>query len=153
MSSLRLRPILIVEDSDEDYDTVLVALGRVGVPNPVLRAQDGDECLELLATTTRGPAGETFALVLLDLSLPGTDGRDVLRALRNIPNLRRVPVVVLTTSGSSRDCDVCYEAGANAYHKKPVRFEEHLAVLEEIFHYWCRHVVLPASDLRPRVIY
>ncbi|UQA62554.1 response regulator [Polyangium aurulentum] len=151
MSSLRLRPILIVEDSDEDYDTAITAIARVGIPNPVLRAQDGDECLELLASAAKAAASESFALVLLDLSLPGTDGRDVLQALRAVPNLRRLPVVVLTTSGSSRDCDACYEAGANAFHKKPVRFDEHLAVLEEIFRYWCRHVVLPAAELRPRV--
>jgi len=153
MSSLRLRPILIVEDSDEDYDTAVTAIARVGVPNPVLRARDGDECLELLAAAAKAAASEAFALVLLDLSLPGTDGRDVLRGLREIQTLRRVPVVVLTTSGSSRDCDACYEAGANAYHKKPVQFEEHLAVLEEIFRYWCRHVVLPAAEMRPRVSY
>jgi CheY-like chemotaxis protein len=130
--------ILVLEDCDEDFETVCDAARRAGVTHQLHRAKTGDECVEFLRQGDSLPA-----FVLLDLNTVGGDGRDALRFAKSDPRLRSVPVVVLTTSANPRDLDFCYGGGANAYHVKPVRHDEHLRVLGEIFHYWLRAVALP----------
>lgn len=140
---MRSRHILVLEDSDEDFDTVLDAARRGGVPRPIVRATAGDECLRLLC----GAAGRRDALpalVLMDLNTPGDDGREALRAIRNDVTLKTLPLVVLSGSANPRDLQFCYLQGANAYHVKPVDHAMHLQVLQQIFAYWLGSVVLPA---------
>lgn len=135
------RPIVVVEDSDEDFDTIQEAARRARLPNPLLRATTGGGCLELL----RGLAAEPVrpALVLMDLNTPGLDGREALREIKADARLGALPVVVLSTSSDPRDLAFCYTAGANAYHLKPVRYTDHLQVLLDVFAYWLDRVVLP----------
>jgi len=140
---MRLQNIMVVEDSDEDFDTVCDAARRGGILHPIVRARSGAECLRLL----RGSAGNHDALtllVLLDLNTPGDDGRDVLREVRSDDALGTVPVVVLSASANARDVQFCYANGANAYHVKPVDHGLHLKVLQDIFAYWLGSAVLPA---------
>ena len=132
--------ILVVEDSDEDYDTVVEAAREKGVRNPLVRAVDADEAM-LRFDENRVPG---FAFVLLDNNLPGISGCELLGDLRTRPTLRRLPVVVYTTSTSTRDCDACYEAGANAYHVKSVRFDDCLRTLGDVFQYWLHGVLRPS---------
>ncbi|MFO0891275.1 MAG: response regulator [Isosphaeraceae bacterium] len=126
--------LLVVEDSDEDFDTIREAVARSGMPIEVRRAADGDQCLELL----RGDDGAAHRsiMVLLDLNIPGMDGRESLSAIKSDPRLRHVPVVVHTTSSNPRDVESCYRAGANAYHVKPIRYPEHLGSLRDLVLYW-----------------
>ena len=137
-------PLLVVEDSDEDFDTVLQAAKKAGLTNEVRRATTGDECLALL----RGSGGPIVrpALVLLDLNLPGTDGREALCQIRADARLRGLTVVVLSTSANPRDVNSCYRLGANAYHVKPVRHQDHLRVLLDLFAYWLTRVTLPEPE-------
>ena len=140
---MRLRNIVVVEDSDEDFDTVRDAARRSGVLNPLVRARSGAECLRLL----RGAAGDKDALallLLLDLNTPGDDGRDVLREVRSDEALGTLPVVVLSASANAPDLQFCYANGANAYHVKPVDHAMHLKVLQDMFAYWLGSVALPA---------
>jgi len=130
--------ILVLEDCEEDYETVCDAARRAGVTHKLRRATTGDECMEILRQSDSLPA-----LVLLDLNTARGDGRDALRFAKSDARLRSVPFVVLTTSANPRDLGFCYDGGANAYHVKPVRHDEHLRVLGEIFHYWLRAVALP----------
>lgn len=132
--------ILVVEDSDEDFDTVQEAAQAAGLPHTLLRASTGRECLALLRVE-KG-AGMHTALVLMDLNSPDVDGREALEAIKADAVLRHLPVVVLSTSGNARDIEFCYRAGANAFHIKPIRYEEHLALLRTIFAYWTRSVAL-----------
>ncbi len=136
--------ILVVEDSDEDFDTVRDAARRAALPQEIRRATTGDAALGLLADWERENQALP-ALVLLDLNTPGGDGREVLRAVRENPRLRALPLVVLSTSDNPRDLDFCYTSGANAYHTKPVGYPAHLAVLQQIFHYWLTAVSLPGG--------
>jgi len=131
-------PVLVLEDSDEDFDTTLVAARAAGITNPIRRVTSGDACLDVL----RGDESARLrpALVLLDLNTPGMDGRDTLVAIRADPSLRSLPVVVLSTSADPRDVKYCYLQGANAYHVKPVRYVDHLEVLREVFDYWLTRV-------------
>jgi CheY-like chemotaxis protein len=142
-------PIVVVEDLDEDFDTLLIAARLAGVRQEILRAVSGDECLRLL----RGAGGKPtpqFALLLLDLNTPGGDGRSALGQIRTDPDLSAIPLVVFSTSASPRDVDFCYAHGANAYHVKPVSHAEHLLVLQSIFAYWLGSVLLPTAPTLER---
>ena len=141
-ASRRLRPILVVEDSDEDFATVLEALNRAGVGNEVHRAESGDDAMDQLLACAAKPASLP-ALVLMDLSTPRGDGRDALRQMQLNDQLRAVPVVVLSTSHNPRDVGFCYAQGANAFHVKPVQHPAHLALLAHIFEYWLTLAMLP----------
>lgn len=139
---MRTRHILVVEDSDEDFETVLDAARRGGIATPVVRATSGQQCLRLL----RGgePRREALpALVVLDLNTPGDDGREALREIRQDTHFDALPVVVLSASANPRDLAFCYAQGVNAYHVKPVDHAVHLRLLQQIFAYWLGSVVLP----------
>jgi two-component system, response regulator len=138
------RHILVVEDSDEDFATVLDAARRSGVPNEIRRARSGDEGLRLLRQSPQAPAGLP-AMVLLDLNTPKDDGRDALLAIHKDDKLRALPLVVLSTSSNPRDLALCYACGANAYHVKPVQHGAHLKLLEQLFDYWLHQVTLPTD--------
>jgi CheY-like chemotaxis protein len=131
--------LVIVEDSDEDFDTVCQAVKRSGVAIEVQRAMTGGGGLTLL----RELAADRPVLVLMDLNTPGTDGREALAALKTDPALKAIPVVVFSTSANPKDVGFCYAAGANAYHVKPVRYPDHLQLVIDLVGYWFGRVVLP----------
>ena len=129
--------IVIAEDCDEDFETALEALKNAGMPHGVERAQTGDQCLQQLL----GAHAVQPNLVLMDLNLPGMDGREALREIKTNLLLKPIPVLVLTTSANPRDLAVCYASGANAYHVKPVHYPEYLDLLETIFRYWLKYTM------------
>lgn len=137
--------ILIVEDSPEDYDTTLRAFKRVGMKNKVLRFEMGDECLDYLFGRGGYEGKEVVlpALIMLDLNLPGTDGREVLKIIKSDRKLKKIPVVVLTTSNDIRDIEKCYELGANSYIQKPVGFEGFINAITKLKEYWFEISILP----------
>lgn len=143
------QPILIVEDSPEDYEAVMRALRRVGCKHPTFHCADGDDALDFL--WRRGQYADDDirpapGLILLDLNLPGTDGRDVLQAVKGDSNLRLIPVVVLSTSGSERDVTNCYLLGANAYVHKPVGIDKLMRVMASVEEFWLETAVLPKGE-------
>lgn len=139
---MRLLQIVVVEDCDEDFDTVQDAARRGGILHPIVRARSGAECQHLLRGAQNSRDVRTL-LLLLDLNTPGDDGRDVLRMVRSDDALGTLPVVVLSASASTRDLQFCYANGANAYHVKPVDHTLHLKMVHDIFVYWLGSVVLP----------
>lgn len=138
MTHVADRSILVVEDSDEDWETACDAGAAAGVRSCLHRALDATECLAWLHQRLGANAvsSEAPVLVLVDLNLPGVDGRTLLASIKADVSLRAVPVVVLSTSSSQRDIASCYDAGANAYHVKPLRYPDHLRELASIFNYW-----------------
>ncbi|MFO0891281.1 MAG: response regulator [Isosphaeraceae bacterium] len=138
--------ILIVDDSDEHFEAVRRAFAKAGITNPVRRCGDGDEALDYLFRRGAFADPESAprpAVVLLDLNLPGTDGREVLDQLKSDETLRVLPVVVLSTSSSPGDIELCYRTGASSYIVKPVRFDEFLKTVENLKSYWFDTVALP----------
>ncbi|MBE7525934.1 MAG: response regulator [Gammaproteobacteria bacterium] len=128
-------PILLVEDNPLDVDLTLRAFQRCKLANPILVARDGEEAL---AWVPRWESGETKpAVILLDLKLPKIDGLAVLKTLKAHAVLRRIPVVVLTTSGEDCDIQAAYDLGANSYIIKPVGFDNFMNVAQQIELYWC----------------
>ncbi|HEX2025557.1 MAG TPA: response regulator, partial [Actinomycetota bacterium] len=127
--------ILLVEDSPEEYEATVRALKKAGLANPIHRCEDGDEALDYLFRRGRfadPAAAPRPGIVLLDLNLPGTDGREVLDAVKADDDLRSIPVVVLTTSTDERDIERCYQAGANSYVKKPVDLDGFLTAVRRL---------------------
>jgi len=137
-------PILIIEDSDEDFDTFREAVQRARLANEVRRATTGGGGLEMMQGG--GPLPVLPGLILLDLNTPGTDGRQALEAIKADPALRKLAVVVLTTSASPRDLEFCYQTGANACHIKPVRYSDHLQMVLDVLAYWLDRVALPNDE-------
>lgn len=131
--------VVILEDSDDDFETVCEVIRRLNLRTEVCRVTDGDECVAFLARTM----AHLPSLVLLDLNAPGSDGREALRQIKLDDVLKRIPVVILTTSTNPRDLDLCYLIGANAYHTKPVRYPEHMRLIEAILGYWLDDVARP----------
>ena len=138
-----LAELLIVEDSPEDFEATRRSLVRGGLANPIVHLSNGDAALDYLFAG--GEVATTPALILLDLNLPGTDGRQVLARVKGHPMLREVPVVVLTTSRDERDVAACYRAGANSYIQKPVDLAGFQHALRTLREYWFDVVVLPGT--------
>jgi CheY-like chemotaxis protein len=142
------QPILLVEDSPEDFETTERAFRRAGLKNPIFRCADGDEALDFLHRRGRfaDPAkAPRPGVILLDLNLPGTDGREVLSEIKDDPDLKQIPVIVLTTSTDDRDVEVCYRCGANSYIQKPVDIEGFMRAIERLNDYWFEVVILPRA--------
>jgi CheY-like chemotaxis protein len=137
--------LLVVEDSDEDFATVLEAANAAGLPYEIRRATTGDECLRMLGENERAKR-EHPRLVLLDLQTPEVDGRGALSRIREHAQFRTLPLVVLSTSDNPRDVEFCYATGANAYHTKPVSYPDHLDTLRTIFKYWLSSVTMPQCN-------
>lgn len=143
-------PLLVVEDSDEDYTALRWALGKVGVARPVRRCTTGTDLLAYLRRTGPYAPGAAPAvpapvpaLILLDLNLGADDGRDVLAELKADATLRRIPVVVWTTSAHPGDVAHCYEHGASGYATKPVDVTQLVDALRQVTSYWFGCVILP----------
>ena len=140
------QPILLVEDSPEDFETAERAFRKSGLKNPIIRCADGDEALELLFRRGRFADAPRPGVVLLDLNLPGTDGREVLSEIKADPQLKHIPVIVLTTSSDDRDVQACYKAGASSYIQKPVDLEGFMRAIERLNDYWFEVVILPRAQ-------
>ena len=132
-----LPTVLLVEDSDEDADTVATAFVRSGINGTLHRVASGDACIVWLKE-----AKQTPNLVIMDLNTPGMDGRQALCFIKSDPLLKTIPVVISSTSSSSQDRNFCYKAGANAYHVKSVRYPDHLQAVESLLQYWLVQVSL-----------
>jgi CheY-like chemotaxis protein len=114
--------LLVVEDSNEDFEALQRFLGRSTVAPAIHRCVNGEQALAFLYRTgsyMRRESSPRPGLIVLDLNLPGTDGRDVLRRIKQDDKLKMIPVVVFTTSNNPKDIEVCYQYGVN-----------------EIFRYW-----------------
>lgn len=138
--------ILLVEDNPQDYEATVRAFRKAGLANDIRRCADGDEALDYLFRrgSYEDPAkAPRPSLILLDLNLPGVDGREVLAEVKADPDLRRIPVIVLTTSADPRDIEACYQAGANSYVQKPVGLDGFLRAIQRLKDYWFEIAILP----------
>jgi CheY-like chemotaxis protein len=144
MSDGRLINILLVEDNPADVRLTQEALKEAANARTRLHvAGDGVEALEFLHKEGSFASAPRPDLMLLDLNLPRVDGRQVLAEVKGDPDLRRIPVVVLTTSPSEDDILHAYDQHVNSYIRKPVDLDQFLHVLRAIDDYWLGSVSLP----------
>ena len=138
--------ILLVEDNPTDVLLIKRAFVKAGLRHAIVQVADGDSAVDYLAGTGRYSdrrAHPLPSLVLLDLKLPRRSGLEVLEWVKQQPSLRRIPVVVLTSSAENSDIQRAYDVGANSYLVKPVVFDELHRMLGNVDQYWLRTNVPP----------
>jgi CheY-like chemotaxis protein len=143
MSPKNVPTVLLVEASTDDVDFARRALARSGRAMRLVVAERGEDALAMLRPPEGGTAGAAVvpALVLLDLNISGTSGRELLAIIKSDPLLLAIPVVVLSTSSHRSDVEFCYRTGANSYHSKPDDFDRYQKLLAQIVEYWLEAVV------------
>lgn len=148
MNEIRSPSLLIVEDSDEDFVTLTRIFKKLSVAYPVTRCVKGEETLDFLYRRGKYAhlSGTALpSLILLDLNLIGLDGRVVLERVKLDRALRKIPIVILTTSSDPNDVFFCYDRGANGYLIKPVHFDRFTQTIQRLVWYWFDTVVLLES--------
>lgn len=146
MSKNLIPKLLVVEDSDEDFEVLRRIFQKLAIENPVYRCVDGEDALEFLYKHGKYQSSLSSAhpsLILLDLNLPGTDGREVLAQIKQDPKLKKIPVIVLTTSSNPKDIEACYCIGASGYLVKPIDSSRLMNKMKVLIHYWFEAVTLP----------
>ena len=141
--------ILLVEDSDEDFLAFQRAFQHANMGHPIQRCTKGDEALDYLYRRGRYAAARDQplpALILLDLNLPGADGRSVLSTIKGDPQLACIPVIIVTSSANPKDIDTCYQNGANSYLVKSVNFLKFRQQIGVLTDYWLNVAQLPGNQ-------
>lgn len=147
MTSQARQPVVLMAEDDAD-DRLLAqdAFTECGVPHELLFVENGEQLLDYLhrrgiyAEKSRSPRP---TLILLDLNMPRKDGREALREIRADPNLRRIPIVVFTTSSADADVECVYDLGANSCITKPASFDTLVGLMQVLCRYWFSVVDLP----------
>ncbi|HVH81732.1 MAG TPA: response regulator [Stellaceae bacterium] len=142
-SSPRVCEVLLVEDNPADARLTQEALGEGRMLNRLHHVKDGIEALQFLRREAPYEDAPAPDVILLDLNLPRKDGRQVLSEMKQDPQLRLIPVVVLTTSEAERDIIKSYELHANCYITKPVDLEKFIYIVRTIEAFWLAVVTLP----------
>lgn len=146
---VRPASILLVEDNPMDVELILDAFREARLTNKIQVAKNGQEALDYIFGHKAYVDRKQFPLpdiVLLDLKMPGIDGHEVLRRIKGTEKLKRLPVIILTSSRDEYDRAMSYDNGANSYLVKPVAFTEFLSVVKQVCDYWLTLNVEPPLD-------
>ncbi len=145
----QLYHILVIEDSHEDFEALRRIIPQVSTCRLALhRCLDGDDALDFLHHVGKYHQVDAIPypdLIILDLNLPGTDGREVLATIKQSETLKTIPVVVFSTSANPRDIAVCYQSGANSYMLKPMDINDLKNSVRALLDYWFTATVLPTA--------
>lgn len=136
--------LLVVEDSDEDFAAFMRITKSLAIPYPIERCVDGEEALNILQQVPQDNYGLP-SVILLDLNLPGTDGREVLREIINNSCFQPIPTVVFTSSSNPKDIEFCYKLGVRSYIVKPINLKKLKKTITSFWSYWFKIVILPES--------
>lgn len=145
----KMRSILMVDDDRDDQKLVEKALREKGAENPILFLSDGEELLDYLKHKGKFSGLEDFrkpCFILLDLNMPRMDGRKALLFLKADPELKKIPVLVLSTSNAEEDVLRSYNLGANSFIVKPNDYQGLLAMANSLVKYWLEVVELPPGN-------
>jgi len=145
--------LLVIEDSNEDFEALQRYVRRSPMTIPIYRCVNGDTALSFLYRTgcyADPQSAPRPGLILLDLNLPGTDGREVLRKIKQDETLKLIPVVVFTTSNNPKDIEACYRQGVNSYIVKPMDFNRLKRSIQILIDYWFDTTILPTDVVEPR---
>ncbi|MEA5568159.1 MULTISPECIES: response regulator [unclassified Anabaena] len=140
------QPLLVIEDSDEDFEALRRFIQKEVILNPVFRCVDGDEALDFLyhnGAYSDSQIAPRPSIILLDLNLPGTDGREIIAQLKQDPDLKSIPIVVFTTSSNPKDIEICYQYCVASYILKPIDINRLVITIHSFLTYWLDIVILP----------
>ncbi|HEY7309527.1 MAG TPA: response regulator [Gemmataceae bacterium] len=137
--------ILLVEDNPTDARLTKEAFCEGKLLNNIRHVEEGEEAMAILRREGKEAGARRPDLILLDLSLPGMDGKEVLQEIKQDPDLKRIPVVVMTSSRSQRDMLEAYNQHANCYVTKPVDMDQFIGAVKKIEDFWFTVVKLPAA--------
>ena len=139
--------LLIVEDSDDDFEATLRALDLDQVDGAVVsRCVNGRDAWDLLLAQNSNEPGSSdpkYQFVILDLNMPGLDGRGLLAKMKTHDRIKSIPVAILSTSNDAMDVDACYHNGANTFIRKPVNWEQFVEKMDSLKAFWLTHAELP----------
>ncbi len=138
MNHRDLKTILLVEDSMADAEMAVDALREAKLLNPIVHVEDGVECMDYLHRRGRFADREDSdpAVVLLDIKMPRMDGLEVLKQMRGDARMRRIPVVILSSSREESDLARSWDLGVNAYVLKPVDVQQFFSAVQMLGHFW-----------------
>lgn len=142
---VRLAEILLVEDNEGDIELTREAFEDARFRNNLHIAEDGDVALDYLFKRNGYEDAVKPDIILLDLNLPSTDGKEVLETIKADPELRRIPVIVLTSSQADKDIVESYDLHANCYIVKPVNASKFMTVVQNVENFWVDIVCLPSD--------
>lgn len=132
MSNQQPVTIVMVEDDEGHARLIERNIRRAGISNDIRHFLDGTSALEFILSSVDGPLANGPALVLLDLNLPDMSGIDILTKIKQEPKLKRMPVVVLTTTDDKAEIQRCYDLGCNVYITKPVNYESFADAIRQL---------------------
>lgn len=142
----RTVPILIAEDDEEDREIIKEAFQECNIPNDLIFVKDGEELMDYLLAKNTMDGKHKYVepgIILLDLNMPRKDGRQALAEIKSNIDLRKIPVIVLTTSKEEEDVIKTYKLGVNSFVIKPVTYKALVDVMKAIGNYWFEVVELP----------
>lgn len=139
--------VLLIEDSDADYECTVRAARQAGIAEPIVRCSDGDEALDMLFGHDKASNGHRPLpnIILLDLNLPGTSGDEILIAIKTDEHLKTIPVTVLSSSSNFDDIYRSYHHGANCYIVKPDSFPTFKSTITKLLAFWLDTSRLPLA--------
>ena len=143
---IRIAEILLIEDNEGDIELTREAFSDAIFRNNLHIAEDGDIALDYLYKRNGYEAAVLPDIILLDLNLPSTDGKEVLETIKSDPLLKRIPVIILTSSESGKDVTESYDLHANCYIVKPVSASKFMKVVQDVELFWSDIVCLPSFD-------
>ncbi len=138
--------ILVVDDSDGDVFLIKEALSEGKILNKISIVNDGQEALDFLQKKSPFESQELPDLILLDVNMPKKNGHEVLKFIKDDPQLKTIPVVMLTTSAADTDINQSYQSHANCFVTKPVELSDFMQVISSIEHFWFSIVKLPVQE-------
>ncbi len=148
VDSMRELNVLIADDDNDDFLLIKEAFEESRIRINIYRVEDGEELLDYLLHREQFSSPERAprpTLILLDLNMPRKDGREALKEIKAHPDLRMIPVVILTTSKADEDIIRTYNLGVNSFIQKPVDFKEFIRIVQALDEYWFEIVKLPPS--------
>jgi len=138
--------ILMVEDNEDDFEATSRAFRKANLHNPIVWCRSGRDAIDFLkheGAYKQEREHSRPGIILLDLNMPGMDGRKTLELIKQDSRLKPIPVIVLTTSSDERDIEASYLAGANTYVQKPVSFDGLIEAIKRLQCYWFEIALLP----------
>lgn len=140
--------LLLIEDSEEDFTAFLRFSRPFLQEHPVKRCRNGEEALQFLTDinqTINSNYNEFPSLIILDLNLPGIDGREMLIRIRENPEWKKIPTLIFSSSNDPRDINFCYNHGAKSYISKPIDIDHLKKTISILWEYWFNIVTLPSK--------